>query len=257
MGNNLRFIDENQIDADATFVFTSASTALAKYLYDNDRTTQLTSSGSNDATPEVFTITFTSAKTMDRIFVDNHNIKSGTLKYWNGAAYVDFSSAIAWSASATTSNFYEFNSVSTLRLQLTMNTTIVVNAEKVVGQLRGFAELGEVATNPSDFPVSFPEASVMHSTSKGGNVYVFFGSKFRTAMTFSDASDADVTLFETLKNLGTPFYVYPNGGQTTLTNRAFRTQDMYFVNYTNPFQPELKAGLLGINTVIEVILEET
>jgi hypothetical protein len=252
---NVKFFGINQIDENTTPTFTSANTALLDFLFDNDRLTRLTSIGSNDATPEVWVLDFGSSKTFDRIFIDNHNIKSGKLEYWNGVAYVDFSSAIAWSANATVTHYYEFNSVTTTKIRLTMNTTMTVNDQKRVGSLIAFSEIGSVLVNPSKLTPIWPERSVNHRGSKNGSIYVIFGRKYKATIQFSDASITDIVLFETLKNYATSFYIYPCGGSGQV-ELGFRLQDIFFVNYTNEFNPDLNGNLYGIGQTLTMIVEE-
>ena len=246
----------NKITSGATFTFTSANTAFSSYLYDNRRQFKLTSIGSNDATPEVWIIDFGVSTTIDRIYIDNHNIKSGDLKYWDGAAYVDFSSAISWSANAEATNYYEFNSVSTAKIRLTMNTTMVVDAQKFVGELRAFVETGTVSVNPASNDFEIAEKSQINYVSDGGSIRVSFGEKYHADIMFSDANAADMTLFRTLKDSDDPFYFFPCGGITTYDQEGFRLRDMYLCNWINSFKPSLKSDLLGIGTSIRMELAE-
>mgnify|MGYP006268871513 CR=1 FL=1 len=253
MGNNLKFFYGNLIDNKASFAFTSASTDLSSYLYDNDKRTKLQSVGSNDATPEVWTITFAASTTFDSLHISNHNIKSGTLKYWNGSTYVDFSTPISWSGNAAVANYYHFNSVSTTKIQLTMNTTMVVNAEKYVGQIATMVLMGEVVNNPSQFDPDFPEDAIVHSTAKGGIVYVLNGYKFYASITFQ-ASDADMTLLRTVKDQWLPFFIYPCGGSTSYAQEGMRVQDIYLGCWVNSFKPSLpKNRIVGAYT--EIVME--
>jgi len=258
MGTNVRFLGTNQLDGSNTsYSFTSASATLSTYLYDYDFNTKLTSSGSDDVTPEVYTASFTSTITIGRIFVANHNIKSGNLQYSddNQSSWKDFSTAISWSANTDTYNFYEFNEVSGITdLRLTMNTTISANAEKYVGQLIASSEIGELAANPNGLEFEYAENSRIHPTSKGGATYVQFGQKAHMTLSFTDASDADVTILRTLKQRRNPFWVYLNGNDTTKTQEPFRTQDMWLVNYINPYRPNIKNNVVGIGTMIDVEL---
>lgn len=256
MGENVKFFKDNVIDSNGTFTLTSANTNLTSYLYDNDYTTQLESSGSDDVTPEVWEVEFTAAKTIDRIFIGNHNIKSGELKYWNGAAWASFSSAVSWSGNTADYSYFEVTQVSTLKLQLTMNTTIVVDAEKKVGQLRAMESIGEVGVNPSDVKFSWKKRKQSHTTATGGNALVVFGKKYQGKFTFSDADLTDVALFETLDDLNESFFIYPNGGDTAKTNYGFRIEDLFLVNFVNDFAPNLKAGLLGIGSVVTMQVAE-
>lgn len=257
---SVKYFDTNNIDIDTTWTLTSANSALVNYVYDNQTNTRLISSGSNDATTEVWVATFAGSVTFDRIFINDHNIKAGDLKYSddNQATWTDFSSAIAWSGNTVSSNYYEFTEVSGVTdIRLTMNTTQTANVEKYVNELRCFSELGEVATNPAQVDPEFDEDSRLHRLSGGGNVYVFFGEKLSVNLLFTDAGTSDMTLFRTIKNRGKPFYVYLGGGDTTILQEPFRISDMYLVNYVNKFAPKPKQGfLLGAGTVISQHLLE-
>jgi hypothetical protein len=257
MAGTLKFFDKNYIDSDSVFACTSADETLASNVFDNDMTSKLTSIGSNDATPEVWDITFSVARTFNRLFVGGHNIKAGSLKYWSGAAYVDFSTPIAWSNNTASSNYYEFNSVTTtVGLRLTMNTTQVANVQKFIAELRAFVELGTVETDPTSIDLIIQDKSIEHIGSTGGSLLVLFGKKYQADILFSDASDTDVTLFQTLKDAGRPFYIYPGGGVSNV-ERGFRVADMYYVNWVNSFEPKLKSNLLGLGVQIRMEVHES
>ena len=55
---SLNFLDINTLDADTTYTLTSAASSVATLLYDNNRSIQLQSSGSDDVTPEVWLFEF-------------------------------------------------------------------------------------------------------------------------------------------------------------------------------------------------------
>lgn len=254
---SLNFLDINTLDADTTYTLTSAASSVATLLYDNNRSIQLQSSGSDDVTPEVWLFEFSPAETVDRILIDNHNIKSGDIKYWNGAAYVDFSTPISYSGETATTHYHEFNSVSTLRIQLTMNTTQTVDAEKVVGQFIATTEIGEVETDPAKIDFELVDAKVLNTTSLGRTVNVTFDTtNYAGELLFTDASDTDMTLFRNLKDRTNPFYMLPSGGLDTRTQEGFRLRDYYFVTIVNDYKPELKGDILGINSIyaMEVML---
>ena len=250
------FYTENRLDDTCTYSFTSANTSFSSYLYDRVRSTRLTSVGSNDATPEVWEITFAATKTISAIMLDNHNIKSGTIQYWNGSSYVNFSTAISLSNNTDTTNFFTFNQVSTTQIKLTLNTTQTVDAQKTVGEVMAIDYIGTPETLPSAFSVTYTERSVEHETATGGSVYVFFGKKAKIKITFSDASYTDMSLFETLKNLFSPFIIYPNGGAFAGQDIGFRIYDIFTVNYVNDFTPVLKANVLGVRQSLAMELRE-
>ena len=252
----VKFFYDNVIDSDATFTFTSATNSLSTYLYDNNYDTRLVSSGSNDATPEVWTIEFLSAKTIDKILVANHNIKSGELEYWTGAAWASFTSAVSWSANSATNSYFAVTQVSTTKIRLTINTTITVNDEKRVGQIRAMKQIGEVETNPSEVNWKLKKKKRIHEVGTGGVVQVVFGEKYSASYRFTDASNADITLFNSLNINHNPFFIYPGGGDTTITDWGFRIQDMWLINYISDFKPNLKSNIFGLGYVIEITVAE-
>lgn len=252
---NVKFFGLNKIDENATFTFTSASTSLSSYLYDRNRASKLASVGSNDATNEDWVIDFVSSKTFNRLFVDNHNIKSGNIQYWDGAAYQDFSTPVTWSANASTTSYFEFNSVSTTKIRLRGTTTMVANAQKYVGELIAFLELGTMTVNASSVDPEYIDKSVQNEDATGGSIFILFGKKYHATWVFSNADATDAALLLSLKELNTPFFIYPCGG-TGQNEIGFRIQDIYLVNYINNFAPKLKSNLYGIGQSISMEVKE-
>ena len=253
---NVKFFEKNLIDENATFVFTSASSVSESFLYDRSVSTKFNSIGSDDATPEVLTITFATSKTFNRLLMNVHNIKSGTIKYWDGvSAYVDFSVAATISGNADETSYFEFDSVTTTAIQLTLSTTMIVDAEKLVAGLYAFLEIGTLSFNPARVKKSYVKSGVQRKSSTGGSINVIFGKKYEAAWSFTDCPVGDVAILESLDNLGTPFFIWPCGG-VGLADYGFRLRDIYFVNYMNDFNPNQKNNLPNIATIINCDFEE-
>ena len=256
MGTNLKFYDSNELDdTNTSYSFTSASSSLSSYLWDNNYNTKLTSSGSDDVTDEVWTMSFTSTITIDAIYIGNHNVKAGNIQYStnNGSSYNDFSTPIALSGETEDYHIYTFNSVSGITdIRFTMNTTQTANAEKYCGQFRAFSLIYEMLTNPATDDFEEDENSRLHRLGDSGSVYIYFDGKYHNTFLFTDATVAEVTQLKSLKDRKQPFYIFPGGGDTAKTNYGWRIADMYYVNYINNFAPKLKQNILDIGTVIEV-----
>jgi hypothetical protein len=245
----IQFYDNNTINVEATYTFTSATNSLSFFLYDENRLNKLTSLGSNDSTDEVYQINYSESKTFDAIHIDNHNVKAGKIEYWNGSSWMNFSTPITYSGETESTHFHIFNSVSTTAIRLTMNTTQTVNSEKYVGQLRAISLLGEVSSNPSEFDPNFYQKRTLNETATGKTVSVNFGESYRAEYFFTDANSTDVTLFESLKNRTDSFYVYNCGGVSTFTDLFFRLQDIFRVTLVNDFKPRPKSNILNLNSV--------
>ena len=259
MGTNLKFYKPNKINAAQSFSFTSASATLKQYIFDDNRNTQLISIGSDDITDEEWIVTFGSSVTLDAIFVDNHNIKAGNIQYSDDSqvSWKDFSSAIAWSGNSNTVDFFEFTQVSGITdLRLTMQTTIVVDAQKVVGQLRALELIGEMVRNPSSYKITNVKAAARNKSQKGRLVKTTFGFSVMIRSTWNKITATDMDLLESLDVDYESFYIYPCGGQSTYTERGWRVRDLYLVSIDNDFSPDLNGNLLGINENIMLIFRE-
>ena len=256
MGTNMKFYDTNELDsANTSYSFTSASSTLSGYLWDNNYNTRLISIGSDDVTDEVWIFSFTSAITIDAIYLGNHNIKSGNIQYSddNQGSWNDFPTAISLSNNSDTYNIYTFTETSGITdIRFTMSTTMSANAEKYCGQFRAFSLIYEMLSNPATDDFEEDENSRLHRLGDSGSVYVYFDGKYHNIFTFSDATDAEILQLKTLKDNKRPFYIFPGGGDTSITQYGWRIEDMFYVNYVNKFAPKLKNNILGINSVIEV-----
>lgn len=252
----VKFYDKNRINSGGTFSFTSALAANASFMYDNDSKTKLMSSGSDDATPEVWTITFDRATAFNRIFIQGHNIKSGKIEYYNGSTYVDFSTPIAWSGNTVTSNLFEFNSVNCTAIKITMDTTMIANSQKSVMGVKVFSQLGEVSNNPKEAKTDMPDAAKELKTSNGGVVFVYFGEKYKIKLSFDRASVADMALFRDLKERGEPFFVYLCGGIATYVEEGWRPGDMPYVVFTSELSSALNKNLHDVGVKIDITMSE-
>ena len=210
----MKFLGQNLIELFSTFTATSSTTTANSY--DKDLTTSAVSVGSDDVTPEVFTIVWAAAKTFDRICLRGINWKNYEIKYWNGSAYVSFAnSAIVETANASTTKFYEFDSVSTLRIQITINTTIAADAQKSVAEILAYLETTDI---PEDYlPKEKPSLPYKQHLSElvGGGAYQVTEStieKYRNKLTWNRSNPLMVTYVDTLKTIKDtlePFWFIP------------------------------------------------
>jgi hypothetical protein len=252
----VKFYNTNYINSQSVFNFTSADAARADILYDNDNANRLFSNGSNDSTAEVWTIEFSSIYDLDAIAVFNHNIKSGNVQYWNGAAWVDFSPIVKWDNNNRQNNYFEFARVATKQIRLTMNTTQTANAEKYVGQLRALVSLGELQKNPTEVTPKLTPKDFDYTTANGGSVYGIAGIKYQATVKFANTPEADQTFLINLKLRNKPFYFYPCGGEGQ-TDITFRIDDMYLVNFTGAVSPKLAGkNLFGVGVDTSITLKE-
>lgn len=131
-----RIYSRNWVDAND--VFTSTHGGVTSSVYDRSSVTQFVTSGANsDATTFEITIEFyeggvSQSRTIDTLFLLNHNLKTWTLYYWNGSAWT---SATSQAADATTSRYVSFGSVSCTKVKLSATATMTPNQEKSIGEI--------------------------------------------------------------------------------------------------------------------------
>lgn len=253
---NCTFFKKNLVNSTNTFAFTTALTAGASYLYDENDSTKLNSVDSSDTAAEIWQFEFTGVQTVSSLHLANHNLKSFNVKYWSSTAYVDFSTPIDVSANSTTYHYLnDFNAVSTSKIQIAATTTMVANTEKSVGGLRVLNEIGEMSVNPKKANIKYHENSKNYYTDSKENVFVLFGVSTKFDLSWENLPVADIEILEDCKYLGESFYVYLCGGSDCYTVRGWRMQDIALVNYTNPFDPKVADNLLANGENIKVKLE--
>ncbi len=260
----IKFLYENKIK-DGSAVG-STGNASAKYALDLDVDTYWRSVGSNDTTTETLTVTF-DTQTIDRVLLLDCNFKGFTVKYLSGASYVHFSNVIGIGGVTKTnitetdfsenSAYYEFDSVSTGGLQISIDTTQTTNAEKYISQFIGSSEIGTFVGYPEVSKISVDRNSRSKKTLSGRYSVqksletMGYSIKFKNYPT-SAVYNVDIDLAITLLESESPFIIYPCGGRYeskhfTTAIPGFRLKDAKLVQvlkgyrlkylkniYTNP-----------------------
>jgi len=254
---NCTFYKLNLANSTNSFVFTTALTASAAYLYDENDSTKLTSVASSDTAAEVWQFEFTGVQTVTGIHLANHNFKSFNVKYWSSTAYVDFSTPIDVSDNTATAYHYldSYDAVTTSKIQISATTTMAADMQKSMGGLRILNSIGEISVNPKKAKIKYHENAKKYYTDSKENVFVLFGVSTKFDLAWTNLPAADIEILEDCKYLGESFYVYLSGGDSDYTTRGWRIQDITLVNYTNAFEPKTSDNLLANGEDIKVRLE--
>lgn len=254
--SNVKFFKQNLINSTCSFSLTSALTSSTIYLFDENDNTKLTSIASSDTASEIWDFTFSGAQTVSAFHMANHNFKQFSLKYWSATAFVDFSTPIATTTNSGTYHYMDnFTAVSTSKIRLQADKTIVADMEKSMGGFRVLNEMGEMSRNPVKANIKYHENAKNYYTDAKESVNVLFGVSTRFDLEWKNLPATDISLLEECKYLGEPFYVYLCGGTYCSTARGWRLEDITLVNYTNPFDPEIADNLLANGENIKVTLE--
>ncbi len=136
----------------------STATESAKFMLDRNEFTFWRSVGSSDSITETIEITFPSAVTLTRLLLLDMNFKEFTVKYDLAGVFTDFTTVVGLdgalgggiteTAFADGSAYYEFDSVSTTKLEITATKTLVVDADKFINQVLATEELGTLVGYP-------------------------------------------------------------------------------------------------------------
>jgi len=157
ISGGIKFFDKSRcLLKDGASITASSGVASEDYAIDQNVETFWRSSGSNDSTAETLTVVFDSRE-ISRILILNHNFKNFNIKYDVSGVWTAFSSVVGINGSlsgitettfADNSSYYEFTPVTTTQIQITINTTQVVNAEKYISQIIVTSEIGTLQGYP-------------------------------------------------------------------------------------------------------------
>jgi len=243
---------------------------------DKNRQTFWKTVGSNDTTTETLTLTFPSTA-LTRLLLLDHNWKQYTAKWWNGSSFVDFTTvvgldgALGGGISETTfadpASYYEFDSVTTTEIQLTITKTQVANAEKYINQIVATTELGTLQGFPK-VAVSKVSRSPRSTQMMSGRYKVVKSLEFADIqLDFSEYSGAstyspDLDLMYALHDRDTPFFMWPCGGRRGVTYfkyqlRGMRLKDCYLVQLVTDLEgvlpQEIYTSTVGFGSVLEFV----
>lgn len=245
----VKFFKENIYDLTNTIPVTTVTDSVATdagedfilYLRNRENRTAWITTGSSDLGNTTIEIDFIDARTFNNILLIKHNFKAYTIQYWNGSAWVDFSTAISETTYNKTSSLHTFNTVVSQKIKLIITGTQVANSDKYMYQLIVTDQLGEFTIEPKISPTISKDKKVTKFLSGKSFVAKSIGGFSATLEHPSVSNNSDLTLIETLYEQFKGFLFYPSGGTLTqfeTTRIGWSLEDIYFVAPTNDYEPE-------------------
>jgi hypothetical protein len=272
----VKFFEGSKIlAADGATITASTGDIVSENAIDKNPITFWTSVGSNDATTETLTITFT-AEQIDRILLQNHNFKDFNVQYWNGSAWTHFANVvgidgaktnITETAFADDTAYYEFAAVTTTQLRVQVLKTQTANAQKFVCQIIATLEIGTFNGFPKIKSPTHSRNSRV-KTMLSGKVLVQKGIDSFSVKIDLDKYPvrdalyrADLDLAMTLFDEQDPFLVWLCGGRRSTayfnyTARGMRPRDVYLMQLIKDVQPEYVNSVYLNAVSITLDLEE-
>jgi len=270
------FTKSKSLGVDGNTISASSGDASSSYALDRNPVTYWRSVSSSDATTETITITFSTSKTFNRIFLLDTNFKDFNIKYELASVWTHFANVtglsgaktnITETAFADTSAYYEFTSVTTQRIQIQVLKTQVANAEKYLSQFVATLELGTFVGFPDISNLDFDRNMRVNKTISGkysvqkSDENAGFTLNFKRYPASSDFHP-DLDLVMELQDTEEPFLVWLCGGRRgtsyfRYTIRGFRLQDLYQMQVTKPLKLEYADNVYVNSINSSLSLEES
>lgn len=216
--------------------------------------------GSVDANNTTITCNFNDLVTLTDIVLVNHNFKSFTVKYWDGSAWVDFSTPINETANVDSSSGFNFASVNCTQIQIIITGTQVANTDKRMTQLVASSRIGQLNGWPIIKHPTFNLNKRVNTMLSGKqNINRNLGGFSCTLEVANWSNAADLSVVEQIYGAGYPFLVWLCGGseaQFSSVRQAYRKQDIFLMQCVNEFTPEWVDGLYKTGMRLQIDLVE-
>lgn len=266
----IMFFKKNKIDLDNPNIIITATDVIATdngqnyvdFMRNRNLTSAYMTTGSTDAANTTLVFETTDEEDVSEIIIVGHNLKSYTLKYWNGSSYVNFSTPINVSGNTATTNMHSFTQVSAHLFQLIITGTQVTNDDKQIkqiifteymltGQLNGFPVIKS--------PTHSSNKKINKMLSGKSNVVESIGAFSCDLNVANWRDDDDLTLVEELYFGRAPALLWLSGGDQTQFSTlrvGYRLEDFYLIKPVDEYQPEWYKGLYQSGMKISLKLQE-
>lgn len=269
MSSQIRFFKKNVIDLSDLNASITVTDAVAtnngqdfvNFLRNRKNTSAWITTGSTDAALTQLDVLMSSKADIDSIVLVKSNFDSYTIQYWNGVAYVDFSTPISETGNTIETTFHQFTGVQTEKIRIIIQGTMVADEDKILRQLIVTEELGQFNGWPV---VKNPKIS----TSKKKNVMlsgkinlVETIENFSTTLEAKILKDSDdLDLIENIHFRREGVLIWVNSGDDTQFSSlrlGYRKEDIYLVRPINDYVPEFYQGLYQSGIKFKLSLQES
>jgi hypothetical protein len=236
----MEVLDRNFINT-TTMMSVSTGTNTVARLIDRKPSTQYSSSGDNsDATTTSIIVRFNETQSVDRIVLQNINLKSFRIQLINTVAAlfspVNFITTTSDLSNNSATNLYMYLSETTYctGLAIYATSTMIANEEKKVGQIWVNNQILQFEKNPdkSQYKPVITRKEFPHAMSDGGTALYVLDKKYKAKINLGFQSDTMRQDLEDLHDRWTPFVFVPYPTGTAWDGR------IYEVNWIGGFNFE-------------------
>ena len=218
--------------------------------------------GSTDAALTTIETNFTDERDIDSIMILCHNLADYTVKYWDGASFVDFAVPIAVTANTSINSFHKVTKVTTSRIQIIIQGTMVADDDKKIKQLimteslvTGQFEGWPIIKNPRHST----NRKVSNMLSGKVNVVESVGAFSCDLSVANWSKDSDLNIVEEIYLGKRGVLVWLSGGddsQFLFRRFGYREEDIYFMRAINDYSPTWRSGVYVNGVKINLKLKE-
>ena len=250
----VKFFKRNKnLSEDGATATASTGEVVINRALDKNPLTKWRSVGSSDATTETITISYPEDTTINRVILQDHNWETFTVQYDSGGVFTDFTTVVGLDGSlgggisettfADDTAYYEFDSVTTSRIQITVTTTQTADEDKFISQIISTEELGTLQGFPLVRGLS-PSRNLRRRKVLSGKSLIQKSEesvRFRLDFkNFGSTFTADLDLMFTLFEREDNFLTWLSGGKRGTDNfrytlRGFRLKDIFEMQIDRDF----------------------
>lgn len=250
MASQIKFFQKNEIDIDDQNTNITITDSVASnngqdfvdLMRNRNNDSGWITTGSTDAANTQIDVDMSSARAIDRIIIVEHNLKSFTIQYWDGASFVDFSTAINETTNDESTSEFIFDEVETDQIRIIISATQEVDDQKIIRQLLICKSIGQLEGFPQ---VRRPTYSLEKSTTKmlSGkfNISRQRGNFSCQLSVASYSIESDLDILESIYFSINGVLVWINANDDEQFKRphiSFRKQDIFLMAPRDEWQPE-------------------
>lgn len=237
----------------------SSGTSTAWYATDGNKYTRWNSNGQGGTNNlSYWQRDFGVSRTLNRIYVYQSNIININCVY--GTSDTPLPNLTVVRSQDQQHHYFSFDTISTTTFKLSGTSTIIVGAEKYINDVIATTEIGTF-----EYPVLVKgkkvKALVEHKLDDGKKFIINKGNSFEGTLDFKNhISTNDVSIYNTLVNRDSEFYIWINGGNEDQFKYKFypyQFQDIFKVSIVKTSATSFKdnyykSGLTGSVDISEV-----
>ena len=235
-----------------TQIAVSSGTIGIGYLMDRNPNTTFITDGYGTNTSAVIIFSFTSAVVLDKIFLQNFNLKQFRI-FYNSATTNTFTPNIQYTTNSESSMAFSFatTTVSSITLQMDLATT--ADTEKEVGEIYLGQLRFELERNPTAkaYKPAINRKQVIHTMPNGGISRFIVDEKFKGELSWEYVTGSFYSNLQELFNEGSPFYFVPFPTTSSWDSQA------YEVLWTNNFDFDFSSDNQNAGYGGKIVIEET